>query len=86
LLSGERGLNVEFTEEIIIGMKWGDLSCQTFNFAFSSNTCTSPVTYTCNPSYSGGRDQEDHSSKPIQANISQDPISKKTLHKKELAG
>jgi hypothetical protein len=24
----------------------------------------------CNPSYSGGRDQEDHGSKPAQANIS----------------
>jgi hypothetical protein len=26
------------------------------------------VTQACNPSYSGGRDQEDHSSKPAQAN------------------
>jgi hypothetical protein len=30
----------------------------------------------CNPSYSGGRDQEDHSSKPAQANSWQDPILK----------
>jgi hypothetical protein len=30
----------------------------------------------CNPSYSGGRDQEDRSSKPAWANSSQDPISK----------
>jgi hypothetical protein len=29
-----------------------------------------------NPSYSGGRDQEDHSSKPAWANSLQDPISK----------
>jgi hypothetical protein len=35
-----------------------------------------PVTYTCNPSYLGGRDQEDCSSKLAQANSSQDPISK----------
>jgi hypothetical protein len=35
------------------------------------------VTHTCNPSYSGGRDQEDHSSKPAPANSVQDPISKK---------
>jgi hypothetical protein len=35
------------------------------------------VAHTCNPSYSGGRDQEDHSSKPAQANSSRDPISKK---------
>jgi hypothetical protein len=29
-----------------------------------------PVTHTCNPSYSRGRDQEDHGSKPVQANRS----------------
>jgi hypothetical protein len=44
----------------------------------------------CNPSYSGGREQEDHGSKPAQANNSQDYISKKkktkqkTHHKKGL--
>jgi hypothetical protein len=32
------------------------------------------VTHACNPSYSGGRDQKDHSSKPTQANSLQDPI------------
>jgi hypothetical protein len=31
------------------------------------------VAHTCNPSYSGGRDQEDHSSKPVQANSLQNP-------------
>jgi hypothetical protein len=30
----------------------------------------------CDSSYSGGRDQEDHSSKPALANSLQDPISK----------
>jgi hypothetical protein len=35
-----------------------------------------PVAHTCRPSYSGDRDQEDHSSKPAQTNCSQDPISK----------
>jgi hypothetical protein len=35
-----------------------------------------PMAHTCNPSYSGGRDQEDRSSKPTQASILQDPISK----------
>jgi hypothetical protein len=34
------------------------------------------VAHACNPNYSGGRDQEDHSS--------QDPISKKKQHKKGL--
>jgi hypothetical protein len=42
------------------------------------------VAHSCNPSYSGGKDQEDCSSKPAQANGSQDPISKKTHHKKGL--
>jgi hypothetical protein len=37
----------------------------------------------CNPSYAGGRDQEDHGSKPAWANSSQDPILKKTITKKE---
>jgi hypothetical protein len=35
-----------------------------------------PVAHTCNPSFSGGRDQEDLGSKPAGANSSQDPISK----------
>jgi hypothetical protein len=36
-----------------------------------------PVVHTYNPGHSGGRDEEDHSSKPVRANSSQDPISKK---------
>jgi hypothetical protein len=43
-----------------------------------------PVAHTCNPSYPGGRDQEDHGSKPARANSSRDPISKKIHHKKGL--
>jgi hypothetical protein len=35
-----------------------------------------PVAHACNPSYIGGRDQEDHGSKPAQANSSWDSISK----------
>jgi hypothetical protein len=34
------------------------------------------VAHACNPNYSGGRTQKDHSSKPAQANSSQDPILK----------
>jgi hypothetical protein len=34
------------------------------------------VTHACNPSYSGGRDQEDRCSKPAWANSSQDPTLK----------
>jgi hypothetical protein len=37
--------------------------------------------HACNPSYSGGRDQEDRGLKPAQANCSQ-----KTLHKKGAGG
>jgi hypothetical protein len=35
------------------------------------------VAHACNPSYLGGRDQEDHSSKPVWANSLQNSISKK---------
>jgi hypothetical protein len=34
-----------------------------------------PVAHVCNPSYSGGRDQEDYGSNPAQANSLRDPIS-----------
>jgi hypothetical protein len=40
-----------------------------------------PVAHPCNPSYSGGRDQEDHSSKPAQANSSTRPYLKKPFTK-----
>jgi hypothetical protein len=42
------------------------------------------VVYTCNPSYSGGRDQEDCGLKSAQANSSTRPYLKKTLHRKGL--
>jgi hypothetical protein len=41
------------------------------------------VAHICNPSYSGGRDQEDPGSKPAWENNSQDYL-KKTLHKNGL--
>jgi hypothetical protein len=44
------------------------------------------VAHACNPSYSGGRDQEDQSSKPARANSLQDPISKKPIMRKGAAG
>jgi hypothetical protein len=40
-----------------------------------------PVAHTSNPTYSGGRDQEDRSSKPAWANSSQDPILKNPTQK-----
>jgi hypothetical protein len=45
--------------------------------------CWGPVAHIYNPSYSGGRDQEDHSSKPVQANSLRDLILKKTITKKK---
>jgi hypothetical protein len=36
------------------------------------------VAHTCNPSYSGGGDQEDHGSKPALVNSLQVPITKTT--------
>jgi hypothetical protein len=38
-----------------------------------------------NPSYSGGRDQEDYGSKPVWVNSSQESVSK-TLHKNRAGG
>jgi hypothetical protein len=43
-----------------------------------------PVAHTCNPSYSGGRDQEDHGLKPAWASSSQDPILKTPIMEKGL--
>jgi hypothetical protein len=42
------------------------------------------VTHTCNPSCSGGRDQEDHGSKPAQTNSSVRLYLKKPFTKIEL--
>jgi hypothetical protein len=41
-----------------------------------------PVAYACNPSYSGGRDQENCSLKPAQANKCRDRISKMPFTKR----
>jgi hypothetical protein len=59
-------------------------------FFIKSWVCWVPVAHACDLSYSGGRDQEDHGSKPAWANSSRDPISgkkknnNKTFTKKEL--
>jgi hypothetical protein len=37
-------------------------------------SCQAVVAHNCNPSYLGGRDQEDHIWKPAQANSSRDLI------------
>jgi hypothetical protein len=46
--------------------------------------CQVLVAHTCNPSYSGGRDQEDQGSKPARSNsLQEDPISKKKTKNKK---
>jgi hypothetical protein len=49
-----------------------------FSYKNTSHSWVS-VAQACNPSYSGGTDQKDYSSKTAQTNSSWDPISKKTL-------
>jgi hypothetical protein len=44
-----------------------------------------PLTHTCNPNYSGGRDQYNHILKPDQTNGLWDHSLKKTPHKKRMA-
>jgi hypothetical protein len=39
------------------------------------------MAHACNPSYSGGRDQDDQGSKPAQANSLKDPIAKNPSQK-----
>jgi hypothetical protein len=42
--------------------------------------CSQPlVAHVCNPSYSGGREQEDHGLKPARANSLTDPISENLI-------
>jgi hypothetical protein len=41
------------------------------------------MAYTYNPSYSGGKDWEDHSSKPARAKKLGNPISKNPSHTKK---
>jgi hypothetical protein len=61
------------------------------NFAFL-NYCVKnhlfepgAVAHTCNPSYPGGRDQEDCGSKPAQE-IARETLSQKTQHKNRAGG
>jgi hypothetical protein len=45
-----------------------------------------PVVHACNPSYAGGRNQEDHGSKLAQANSSLRPYLEKNLQKNRAGG
>jgi hypothetical protein len=44
------------------------------------------VAHACNPSYSRGREQEDHCSKSAWANSSRNPILKKNLRENRVGG
>jgi hypothetical protein len=44
------------------------------------------VAHTYNPSFSGGRDQEDRGSKPAQTNTSMSPLSRKIPSQKRAGG
>jgi hypothetical protein len=44
------------------------------------------MAHSCNPSYLGGRDQEDHGSKPALSKQLLRPHLKKSNHKKKRAG
>jgi hypothetical protein len=67
-----------------IGAQLGHLTTQTSLDCLLklTNNCQVLVAHACNPSYSGGRDQEDQGSKPAQANSLWDPILKKPITKK----
>jgi hypothetical protein len=52
------------------------------NFCQKPVFLQAPVAHACNPSYSGGRDQEVCSSKPAQANNSAKPYLEKPFTKK----
>jgi hypothetical protein len=59
-----------FNALLVTDTQQSGFSCQ--NLAVLSRM---PVAHACNPSYSGGRGQEDHSSIPAKENRSQNPIS-----------
>jgi hypothetical protein len=42
-----------------------------------------PIAHACDPSYSGGRGQEDGGLKPAQTNSLRDPVSKEAITKKK---
>jgi hypothetical protein len=66
---------------------WAKKQWDPFSKITRAKTADGDWNHICNPSYLGGRDQEDHSLKPAWANSSLDPISKKSpSYKKKRAG
>jgi hypothetical protein len=58
-------------------------SCLKNIFLKKRALCQAPVAHTCNPSLSGGRDQEDHSWKLAPGKYFMRPYLENTQHKKE---
>jgi hypothetical protein len=62
--------------------RWIQRINETKSWFFERQTSQALVAHTHNPSYLGGRDQEDGGSKPAWANSSKDPILKKPITEK----
>jgi hypothetical protein len=56
------------------------MSRNLLTFLSKTKPVWAPVAHACNPSYSGGGDQEDHNSKPAK------PYLEKPYHKKKKLG
>jgi hypothetical protein len=65
-----------------VTMYCGSNQGPSYNTILKISLFWAPVTHACNPSFSGGRNQEDRGSKPAQVNSLWDPISKKPFIKK----
>jgi hypothetical protein len=67
---------------MIMSLKKDKTLIKKFNLSKKKKWSQVLVAHACNPSYSGGKDQEDCGSKPAWANSSWDPILKKTITEK----
>jgi hypothetical protein len=68
---------IQKNEIVSFAGKWLELEINMLNEISQDQKakyCWAPVAHTCNPSYSGGRDQEDCSLKPAWANSLRDSI------------
>jgi hypothetical protein len=61
----ETGCPSKSVKEVEHKLRYGKNSL--YNEILKYTVCPAVVVHVCNPSYSGGRDQEDHGSKPARA-------------------
>jgi hypothetical protein len=52
---------------MLVHLPWGHILTNPSKLKILEVERTGGVVHTCDPSYSGGGDQEDHSSRPVQA-------------------